>query len=110
MLYVRKVNRTGERELKKPLSSHLCPGFCPTRRSVNMLSEGHSIVHYESCKFTFEGKKKADFVPPCAGACVREKANSCNAHPEVIANLEATNKRNKRKYVSEMKVDVIGTR
>jgi hypothetical protein len=28
----------------------------------------------------------------------------------VIANLEATNKRNKHKYVSEMKVDVIGTR
>ena len=28
----------------------------------------------------------------------------------MIANLEATNKRNKRKYVSEKKVDVIGTR
>jgi hypothetical protein len=40
----------------------------------------------------------------------REKANSCNAHPDVIANLEGTNKRNKRKYVSETKVDVIGTR
>jgi hypothetical protein len=43
-------------------------------------------------------------------ALAREKANSCNAHPDVIANLEATNKRNKCKYVSEMKVDVIGTR
>ena len=31
----------------------------------------------------------------------------CN---DLIANLEATNKRNKRKYVSEKKVDVIGTR
>ena len=47
--------------------------------------------------------------PPCAGLA-REKADSRNAHPDVIANLEATNKRNKRKYVSEKKVDVIGTR
>ena len=47
---------------------------------------------------------------PLVQALVREKADSCNAHPDVIANLEATNKRNKRKYVSEKKVDVIGTR
>ena len=47
---------------------------------------------------------------PLVRALVREKADSCNAHPDVIANLEATNKRNKRKYVSEKKVDVIGTR
>ncbi len=62
MLYARKVSRTGERELKKHLSSHLGPGFCPTRQSMNMLSEGHSIVHYGSCEFTFKGKKKAEFV------------------------------------------------
>jgi hypothetical protein len=43
-------------------------------------------------------------------ARAREKADSRNAHPDVIANLEATNKRNKRKYVSEKKVGVIGTR
>jgi hypothetical protein len=42
-------------------------------------------------------------------ALAREKADSRNAHPDVIANLEATNKRNKRN-VSEKKVDVIGTR
>ena len=47
---------------------------------------------------------------PLVRAFAREKANSCNAHPVVIANLEAMNKRNKRKYASEMKVDVIGTR
>ena len=47
--------------------------------------------------------------PPCAGLA-REKADSRNAHPDVIANLETTNKRNKCKYVSEKKVDVIGTR
>jgi len=47
---------------------------------------------------------------PLVRALAREKADSCNAHPDVIANLEATNKRNKCKYVSEKKVDVIGTR
>jgi hypothetical protein len=62
MLYAGKVSGTGERELKKHLSSHLGTGFCPTRRSVNMLSEGHSVVHYGSCEFTFEGKNKAEFV------------------------------------------------
>jgi hypothetical protein len=36
------------------------------------------------------------------GALAREKADSHNAHPDVIAkNVEATNKRNKRKFVSE---------
>jgi hypothetical protein len=57
MLYAGKESGIGERELKKHLSTHLGPGFCPTRRSVNMLSEGHSVVHYGSCEFTFEGKK-----------------------------------------------------
>jgi hypothetical protein len=47
---------------------------------------------------------------PLVLALAQEKANSFNAHPDVIANLEAMNKRNKHKYVSEMKVDVIGTR
>ncbi len=47
---------------------------------------------------------------PLVWALAREKADSCNAHPDVIAYLEGTNKRNKRKYVSEKRVDVIGTR
>jgi hypothetical protein len=47
---------------------------------------------------------------PYVRALGREKANSCNANPDVIAKLEAMNKRNKLKYVSETKVDVIGTR
>jgi hypothetical protein len=62
MLYAGKVSGTGDRELKKHLSSHLGPGFCLTRQSVNMLSEGHIIVHYRNCEFTFEGKKKAEFA------------------------------------------------
>jgi hypothetical protein len=43
-------------------------------------------------------------------ARAQEKANFCSLHPYVIANLEAANKGNKHKYVSEKKVDVIGTR
>ena len=31
---------------------------------------------------------------PLVWALAREKADSCNVHPDVIANLEATNKRN----------------
>ena len=52
MLHAGKVTGTGERELKKHLTSHLGQGFCPTQRSVNMLSEGHGIFHYGSCQFT----------------------------------------------------------
>jgi hypothetical protein len=62
MLYAGKVNRTRERELKKHLSSHLGPGFCPTRQSLNMLSVAHIIFHYGSCESTFEGKIKAEYV------------------------------------------------
>ena len=62
MLHAGKVTGTGERELKKHLTSHLGQGFCPTRRSVNMLSEGHGILHYGSCQFTYDGKEKSEFV------------------------------------------------
>ena len=47
---------------------------------------------------------------PLVQVLAGEKADSHNAHPDVIANLEAMSKRTKRKYVSEKKVDVIGTR
>ena len=47
---------------------------------------------------------------PLVWAIAREKTNSRNAHPDVIAHLDVTNKRNKQKFVSETKVDVIGTR
>ena len=62
MLHAGKVTGTGEQELNKHLTSHLGQGFCPTRRSVNMLSEGHGIVHYGSCQFTYDGKEKSEFV------------------------------------------------
>ena len=40
MLHAGEVTGTGEQELKKHLTSHLGQGFCPTRRSINMLSVG----------------------------------------------------------------------
>ncbi len=62
MLNAGKVTGTGERELKKHLSSHLGKGFCPTQQSINMLSEGHGVVHYGSKHFTYDGKEKSEFV------------------------------------------------
>ncbi len=62
MLCAGGVSGTGERELKKHLSAHLGKGFCPTRRSINMLSEGHCEVYYGSIEFTYKGKEKAEFI------------------------------------------------
>jgi hypothetical protein len=62
MLNAGKVTGTGERELKKHLHAQLGRGFCPTRRSVNMLSEGHAKVEYGSCNFTYDGKEKSEFI------------------------------------------------
>ena len=45
MLSAKRVSGTSEKELKKHLSAHLGKGFCPTRRSVNMLAEGHCEVY-----------------------------------------------------------------
>jgi hypothetical protein len=62
MLCAAGVSGTEERELKKYLSVHLGKGFCPTRRSVNMLAEGHCDIHYDSLEFTNDGKDKAEFI------------------------------------------------
>jgi hypothetical protein len=62
MLHAGKVSGTGEQELKKHLSTHLSQGFCPTQRSVHMLSEGHANVHYGSLNFTYDGKEKSEFI------------------------------------------------
>jgi hypothetical protein len=59
MLHAGKVTGTGERELKMHLSSHLGKSFCPTQRSFNMLSEGHGVVHYGCCDFTYDEKEKS---------------------------------------------------
>ena len=44
MMCVGKISGTGELEVKKHLSAHLGPGFCPTQTKVSMLSEGHGVV------------------------------------------------------------------
>jgi len=61
MLRVGGVSGTGKRELEKHLSAHLGKGFCPTRRSVDMLAEGHCEVYSGSIEFTYDGKEKAEF-------------------------------------------------
>jgi hypothetical protein len=52
----------GERELTKHLSAHLGKGFCPTRRSVDMLAEGHCKITYGCKELLYDGKDKAEFV------------------------------------------------
>jgi hypothetical protein len=51
----------GEQEIKKHLNAHLGPGFCPSRRCVGMLSEGHAVVNYGCINFTYEGKQQQEF-------------------------------------------------
>ena len=62
MLCTVMVSGTGEKELKKHLSAHLGKGFCPTRRSVDIMAKGHWDVHYDSMEFTYGGKEKAEFI------------------------------------------------
>ena len=62
MLHAEGVSGTCERELKKHLSAHLGKGFCPTRRSVDMLAEDHCKVYYGSIEFTYNTKEKAEFI------------------------------------------------
>jgi hypothetical protein len=63
MLCAGRITCTGKRELKKHLSAHIGKDFCPTRRSINMLAEGHTKVYYRNIElFTYNGKKKAEFI------------------------------------------------
>ena len=52
----------GEQAIKKHLKAHLGQGFCPSRRSVSMLSEGHGVVNYGSINFTYKGKQQEEFI------------------------------------------------
>jgi hypothetical protein len=47
---------------------------------------------------------------PLVRACAREKATSRNMHPNVLAQVDATNAGNKQKFLSDKKVDVLSTR
>ena len=59
MLCAGKVSGTGERELKKHLRAHLGKGVWHTRRSIDMLADGHCDVHYGSMELTYGSKEKA---------------------------------------------------
>ncbi len=48
--------------IKKHLKAHLGPGFCPTRQSIGMLSEGHRVVNYGCVNFTYKGKQQEEFI------------------------------------------------
>ena len=61
MLCAMKVSGTGEKEINKHLSAHLGKGVCSTRRSINMLAEGHCDITYASLQFFYNGKEKAEF-------------------------------------------------
>ena len=62
MVKAGNINVMGEKELKKHLRAHLGRGFCPTSRSVNMLSEGHGEIYYGKTEYTFDGKQQADEI------------------------------------------------
>jgi hypothetical protein len=62
MLSAGRVSGMSKKELKKHLSAHLGKGFCPTRRSVAMLAEGHSEVHFGKIEFIYDGKEKAEII------------------------------------------------
>jgi hypothetical protein len=62
MIKAAKITGVGEREVQKYLSAELRHGFCPTQQSVDILSDGHVEVKYDSINFTFEGKKEEEFI------------------------------------------------
>jgi hypothetical protein len=62
MISAAGLSGTSEKELKKHLGAHLGKGFCPTRRSVDMLSDGHSEINYGKIEFTYDNKEKAEIV------------------------------------------------
>jgi len=62
MMKAAKISGVGEREVRKYLTAELGPGFCPSRRRVDILSDGHVEVKYGSINLTFEGKKEEEFI------------------------------------------------
>jgi hypothetical protein len=62
MMNASEVSGKGEQEIKKRLKAHLGPGFCPSRRCIGMLSEGHGVVNYDCIwiNFTYQGKHQKE--------------------------------------------------
>ncbi len=61
MMNVSGVSGKGKQEIKKHLKAHLRQGFCPSRRCVGMLSQGHGVVNYDCINFTYKGKQQEEF-------------------------------------------------
>ncbi len=61
MMSASEVSGKGEQEIKKHLKAHLEPGFCPSRRCIGMLSEGHGVVNY-GCINTYEWKQQEEYI------------------------------------------------
>ena len=61
MMNMSGVRGKGKQEIKKHLKAHLGQGFCPSRRCVGMLSEGHGVVNYGCINFTYKGKQQEEF-------------------------------------------------
>ena len=105
MLRAGRVSGTGKRELKKHLSAHLGKGFCPTRRSDKM----EDWVERQHQWGMRQRRRFRNVQDPLVRALAREKATSCNTHPDVLAQVDVTDTGNKQKC-SEKKADVISTR
>jgi hypothetical protein len=62
MMNTARVSGMDKQAIKKHLKAQLRQGFCPSRRSVSMLSEGHGVVNYGSINFTYKGKQEEEFI------------------------------------------------
>ena len=61
MMNVSGVSGKGKQEIKKHLKAHLGQDFCPSRRCIGMLSQGHGVVNYGCINFTYKGKQQEEF-------------------------------------------------
>jgi len=91
MLCAGDVSGTVKRELKKHLSAHLGKGFSLSQWGMQQRRQFFTVQD------------------PLVCALAREKATSCNTHPDVLAQVDATDTGNKRN-LPEKKADDISTR
>jgi hypothetical protein len=58
MIKAAKVTGLGETELQTYLNAEFGQGFCPSRRSIDILSDGHVEVKQSCIDFTFEVQRR----------------------------------------------------
>jgi len=95
MIKAAKLKGVVEREVRKYLTATLGSGFCPSRRSVDLLSDGHVEVKYSSTYFTFDGRMEEDFIEWTQKDMVDTIAwnlsrhlESQNIHPSSVLRVE----------------------